>query len=51
MPPSRTLPSSIANEEMLDDIMTSPSSALVRDLADVDGDILILGVGERWVQR
>jgi nucleoside-diphosphate-sugar epimerase len=45
MPPSSTLPSNVANEEMLDDIMTSPSPALVRDLADVDGDILILGVG------
>lgn len=45
MSPSNTLPSRITTEEMLDDVMTSPSAALVRDLAEIEGDILILGVG------
>src|SRR5882724_4404793 len=40
-----TLPPRITSEEMLDDVMTTPSPALVRDLEAVDGDILILGVG------
>jgi nucleoside-diphosphate-sugar epimerase len=40
-----TLPSRITTEEILDDIMTTPTAALVQDLAEIDGDILILGVG------
>jgi nucleoside-diphosphate-sugar epimerase len=40
-----SLPSRIESEEMLDEIMTRPSEALVGDLAAVDGDIMILGVG------
>src|SRR5258707_13738638 len=43
--PTATLPPRIASEEMLDEIMTTPSAALIRGLAAVDGDILILGVG------
>lgn len=39
------LPSSFANDELLDDFMSAPDPDLVRDLAAVDGDILILGVG------
>jgi nucleoside-diphosphate-sugar epimerase len=45
MPVSVSLPSRITSEEMLDDVMTTPSEALIRDLGEVDGDILILGVG------
>jgi nucleoside-diphosphate-sugar epimerase len=45
MPATLTLPPRITSEEMLDDVMTTPSEALIRDLAAVDGDILILGVG------
>jgi nucleoside-diphosphate-sugar epimerase len=43
--PNPTLPKTIDNETMLDDVMSAPSQALVADLAAVDGDILILGVG------
>jgi nucleoside-diphosphate-sugar epimerase len=40
-----SLPQAITSEEMLDDVMTTPSEALIHDLEAVDGDILILGVG------
>ena len=40
-----TLPARFANEAELEDFMTAPSAALVADLADVDGDIMVLGVG------
>jgi nucleoside-diphosphate-sugar epimerase len=39
------LPQRITSEEMLDDVMTTPSAALIADLKAVDGDIIILGVG------
>ncbi len=39
------LPSSLDSEEALDDFMSMPSQALIDDLARLDGDILILGVG------
>lgn len=39
------LPSGFADVEALEDFMTAPSPALVADLARVDGDILVLGVG------
>jgi nucleoside-diphosphate-sugar epimerase len=39
------LPDRITSEEMLDDVMTAPTEALIGDLEAVDGDILILGVG------
>jgi nucleoside-diphosphate-sugar epimerase len=39
------LPPVITSEEMLDEVMSRPSGALIRDLEAVDGDIIILGVG------
>lgn len=38
-------PASIADEAMLDDMLSTPSAALVETLAALDGDITILGVG------
>ena len=38
-------PRSFEDEEALEDFMTLPSQALVDDLARLDGDIMILGVG------
>ena len=38
-------PSSFADEEALEDFMTLPTQALIDDLARIEGDILILGVG------
>ncbi len=40
-----SLPSRFADEEALEASMTDPSPALVADLASLDGDILVLGVG------
>jgi nucleoside-diphosphate-sugar epimerase len=40
-----TLPARFADVEALEDFMTAPSPALAADLARVDGDILVLGVG------
>jgi nucleoside-diphosphate-sugar epimerase len=42
---SRTLPQRIADIAQLDDVMTIPSAELIDDLARVDGDLIILGVG------
>ena len=39
------LPDTFADEAALEDFMTTPTPALVEDLAAVDGDILVLGVG------
>src|SRR5215475_3749800 len=39
------LPDRFADIDDLESFMTAPSQALVDDLAAVDGDILILGVG------
>ena len=39
------LPAGFADEAELEEFMTRPSAALVRDLATAEGDILILGVG------
>ena len=39
------LPERILDEAALEDLMTTPTAALVRDLETVDGDLLILGVG------
>ena len=39
------LPTGFADEAALEEFMTRPSAALVRDLEAVEGDILILGVG------
>ena len=40
-----TLPAGFPDVAALEDFMTDPSSELVADLAGVDGDIMILGVG------
>jgi nucleoside-diphosphate-sugar epimerase len=45
MPSSTLPPTLITSEEMLDEVMTTPSEALIADLQAVDGDIVILGVG------
>jgi nucleoside-diphosphate-sugar epimerase len=42
---SSSPPSRITSEELLDDVMTTPTEALIRDLKAVDGDIIVLGVG------
>ncbi len=39
------LPSRFDTVEALEDFMTRPSEALIADLAAVDGDIIVLGVG------
>ncbi|UCE32927.1 MAG: NAD(P)-dependent oxidoreductase [Burkholderiales bacterium] len=39
------LPRRFEDVEALEDFMTAPSEALVRDLAGLDGDIMVLGVG------
>jgi nucleoside-diphosphate-sugar epimerase len=40
-----TLPSRFSDADALEDFMTDPSAELVADLAALDGDILVLGVG------
>ena len=40
-----TLPAGFADEAALEEFMTRPSRALAADLAALDGDIMILGVG------
>jgi nucleoside-diphosphate-sugar epimerase len=40
-----TLPKTIDDVEALDELLSRPSQALIDDLARVDGDILVLGVG------
>lgn len=39
------LPGAFEDEAHLEEVMTRPSAALVQDLAAVEGDILVLGVG------
>ena len=39
------LPMGFADEAALEEFMTRPSAALIRDLESVEGDVLILGVG------
>jgi nucleoside-diphosphate-sugar epimerase len=39
------IPSGFADQEAVEEFMTRPDPALVEDLATLDGDILILGVG------
>ena len=39
------LPARFETVEALEDFMTEPTPALVADLARMDGDILVLGVG------
>jgi nucleoside-diphosphate-sugar epimerase len=40
-----SLPSRVEDVEQLDDLLTTPAPALIDDLARLDGDILVLGVG------
>ena len=40
-----TYPERFSDAEHLEDVMSTPSAALLRDLADVPGDIMVLGVG------
>jgi nucleoside-diphosphate-sugar epimerase len=42
---SQALPQRFADVEALEDFMTTPSAALVSDLARAPGDLLVLGVG------
>ncbi len=42
---SQTLPETIADVEVLDEVMTRPSPALSDALAALDGDIVVLGAG------
>ena len=39
------LPAAFADDTALDEFMTRPSQALIDDLAGLDGDIMVLGVG------
>lgn len=41
----RTLPARFEDVEALEDFMTAPSQALIDDLAALDGDLIVLGVG------
>lgn len=53
----RELPRVITSETELDDVLTEPTDAAVRSLAEVGGDLLILGVGGKmgptlaWLAR
>ena len=40
-----TLPARFADVAALEDFMSEPSAGLIQDLAGVDGDIMVLGVG------
>jgi nucleoside-diphosphate-sugar epimerase len=40
-----TLPARFENVDHLEEVMSEPSMALIQDLATVDGDIMVLGVG------
>jgi nucleoside-diphosphate-sugar epimerase len=40
-----TLPRRFEDVDHLEDVMTTPSPALVADLAGIDGDLIVLGVG------
>lgn len=41
----KSLPDRIENEEHLEDLMSEPTGELQADLAAVDGDIMVMGVG------
>ena len=43
--PASALPDHFHDVEHLEEVMTTPSPALVRELSQVAGDIIILGVG------
>jgi hypothetical protein len=40
-----TLPARFDSVEAVEDFMTTPSEALIADLARIPGDIMVLGVG------
>jgi nucleoside-diphosphate-sugar epimerase len=40
-----TLPACFENVDHLEDVMSEPSMALIQDLTNVDGDIMVLGIG------
>lgn len=42
---ANALPASFADTDQLDDFLSRPSQALIDDMAGLDGDIIILGVG------
>jgi nucleoside-diphosphate-sugar epimerase len=42
---AQSLPDAFEDEAQLDDLLTRPDPDLVRDLSELDGDILVLGVG------
>ena len=44
-PPSATLPERFRDVEHLEEVMTTPSPALIADLEKAPGDIIVLGVG------
>ena len=39
------LPSSFQDVEHLEEVMTEPTPGLIADLARLDGDLMVLGVG------
>jgi len=43
--PDFSLPDRFRDTEHLEDVMTAPAPELVRELGQVDGDIIVLGVG------
>lgn len=43
--PEEALPETFGNVEALEDYMTAPDDALIADMAEIDGDIIVLGVG------
>ncbi|MCA9428518.1 MAG: epimerase, partial [Candidatus Omnitrophica bacterium] len=40
-----TPPTSFKNEEELEEFMTRPSAGLIEDLSQMEGDLILLGVG------
>src|SRR5438270_13981678 len=45
MPTDPALPDCFRDVEHLEDVMTAPSPELVAELAKLDGDLIVLGVG------
>src|SRR5436305_15283526 len=45
MPTDLALPDRFRDVEHLEDVMTAPSPELVAELAKLDGDLIVLGVG------
>src|SRR5262245_65677267 len=44
-PPNAAWPERFRDVDHVEDVMTTPSAALISDLARVSGDLIILGVG------